>query len=112
MLVQGAIRALIDGPNEAERAAGYFSELRAMVGNIPSCRTPSGFTDLTAGVQDGVATVRFCRFSSAGVGQDARAQSAIEATLRQFPSVQRILLLTWEGDCLFDMSGENRCRSD
>ncbi|WP_277878043.1 hypothetical protein [Leptolyngbya sp. FACHB-261] len=35
--------------------------------------------------------------------------SAIEATLRQFPTVNRVVILNPNGDCLGDESGENRC---
>ena len=101
-----ALRALIAGPTPAEAAQGYFSELGAMLVGPSSCGGP----DFTIRIEDGLATVRFCRaVSSAGIGQDARARSALDATLRQFSTVQRVRLLTQDGDCLFDMSGENRC---
>ncbi len=101
-----ALRALIAGPTEAERAAGYFSELGEMLQGTSTCGGP----DVALRIEGGTATVRFCRLvASAGIGQDARVQSAIEATLRQFATVQRVRILTSDGDCLFDMSGENRC---
>lgn len=100
-----ALRALIAGPTPAEAGEGYFSEIGAMLVGPSDCGA-----DFTIRIEGGVATVRFCRpVTSAGIGQDARAQSALKATLLQFPTVQRVRLLTPEGDCLFDMSGENRC---
>jgi hypothetical protein len=113
VVIQLAIQALIFGPDEAERAAGYFSELGEMLKSTSHCGGGDNVVDVIVGLEDGLATVRFCRFSgSAGVGQDARVQSAIEATLRQFTSVQRVRLLSRNGNCMFDMSGENRCLSN
>jgi hypothetical protein len=101
-----ALEALIAGPTPAEAAQGYFSELETMVQGPSSC----GGADFTLTIDRGLATVTFCRaVVSAGIGQDARAQAEIEATLRQFPSVQRVRLLTREGHCLFDESGLDRC---
>lgn len=101
-----ALRALVDGPTPAEAAAGYFSELGTMLVGPSTCDG----ADFTIRIEAGLATVRFCReVSSAGIGQDARAQSALDATLRQFSTIQRVRLLTPGGDCLFDMSGLNRC---
>ena len=70
--------------------AGYFSEVGQMLVGPSSC----GEDDLSIRIVSGVATVRLCRdFSSAGIGQDARAQSAFEATLKQFPTIQTVILL-------------------
>jgi hypothetical protein len=100
-----ALRGLIAGPTPAEASEGYFSEIGEMLVGPSDCGA-----DFTMRIEGGVATVRFCRLvSSAGIGQDARTQSALQATLLQFPTVQRVRLLTPQGDCLFDMSGENRC---
>jgi spore germination protein GerM len=105
-VARAAIGALIAGPTPAETEAGYFSELGRMVHGPSNC----GTDDFTIRIADGTATLRFCReVSSAGIGQDARAQSAIQATLTQFATVQRVRVLSRDGDCLFDMSGENRC---
>jgi spore germination protein GerM len=101
-----ALRALIAGPTPAETASGYFSEIGQMLHGPSNCRGE----DFSLRLQDGLATVRFCReVASAGIGQDARAQSTIVATLRQFPTIQRVRLLDQDGDCLFDLSGENPC---
>ncbi len=107
-VARAALAALIAGPTPAEAEAGYFSELGSMLAGPSSC----GSDDVSIRIENGTATVRFCRdVVSAGIGQDARTQSAIDATLQQFPTIQRVRLLSREGDCLFDMSGENRCRS-
>jgi hypothetical protein len=105
-VARAALNALIAGPTPAETDAGYFSELGQMLVGPSDC----GEDGFTIRIAAGIATLRFCRdVRSAGIGQDARAQSAIDATLTQFPTIRRIRILTREGDCLFDMSGENRC---
>jgi hypothetical protein len=105
-VARAAIQALIAGPTPAETEAGYFFELGRMLNGPSNC----GADDFTIRIDDGTATLRFCRdVSSDGIGQDARVQSAIHATLTQFATIQRVRMLTRDGDCLFDMSGENRC---
>ena len=105
-VARAALRALIAGPTPAEAAEGYFSVLGSMLVGPSSC----GGADFSIRIEAGLATVQFCReISSGGIGQDARAQSAIEATLRQFSTVQHVRLLTSDGHCLFDMTGEDRC---
>jgi hypothetical protein len=100
-----ALNQLIAGPSPDERAAGYFSELGSMLQGDSWCDG-----DFWLSLVDGVLTVQFCRVvASAGVGQDARARSQLEATLRQFSTIRDVRLLTREGDCLFDMSGRNLC---
>jgi hypothetical protein len=47
--------------------------------------------------------------SSAGTGQDARAQSEMTATLTQFPGITKVILLNSAGHCLFDQSGLDLC---
>jgi hypothetical protein len=69
-----------------------------------------GGASFTLTIAEGTATVRFCRLvSSAGVGQDARVQSQINATLKEFPSIHHVVVLDNEGHCLFDMSGLDLC---
>lgn len=105
-----ALEALIAGPSPQEQTSGSFSELGGMLGGPSSCSGPDLRLTIAA---EGLATVRFCRqLSSAGVGQDARVRSEIDATLRQFPTVQRVRLLAQDGHCLFDASGLDRCLQD
>lgn len=101
-----ALKALVDGPTPAEIAQGYFSELGAMLSGASTCQG----ADFTLRIEEGIATVRFCRaVSSAGIGQDARVSSAINATLRQFGTIHEVRILGPDGHCLFDMSGQDRC---
>jgi len=106
-LMEGAISALIAGPTAAEAATGLYSDLRAMLtGAVSSCKGLD-FTLLSAG---SVVTLQLCRAtSSAGIGQDARAQAEVEATLMQFPGVTKVIVLSSSGHCLFDESGLDLC---
>lgn len=101
-----AVKALVAGPTPEEQAAGYFSELGGALQGPSDCAGE----DFNLALQDGTATLRFCRLViSAGIGQDARVQSQIEATLRQFPEIQQVRVLSSDGHCLFDMSGMDLC---
>ena len=101
-----ALSELIDGPTTEERAAGYYSELGRALSGPSSCDG----RDFQVSIRDGVATVRFCRsMTSAGIGQDARVHSQIEATLTQFSTIRAVRLLGADGHCLFDESGQDRC---
>lgn len=105
-VAHGALEALLRGPTPDELAAGYFSQVGQMLVGPSNC----GGEPFTLRLDAGAATLKFCQLvSSAGIGQDARAQAALEATLLQFSTIQRVRILTREGDCLFEMSGENRC---
>jgi hypothetical protein len=100
------LAALIAGPTAAEQAQGYFSEFGSMLSGPSSCGGP----DFGLTINQGLATVKLCRqTSSAGIGQDARVQSSIDATLTQFSTIQRVRVLTQDGHCLFDQSGLDRC---
>jgi len=107
-LAGAALEALIAGPTPAEQAQGYFSDFGALLtGGVSSCK---GGGDFVLAVEAGLATVQMCRAtSSAGIGQDARAQAEVEATLTQFPTIQKVRVLSAEGHCLFDESGMDIC---
>ena len=91
----------------SEQQAGYFSELGGMLSGGSVC---SG-QDFSLTIQGGgTAVLQFCRqISSAGVGQDARVMNEIDATLKQFSTINHVRVLNREGQCLFDLSGLNRC---
>lgn len=101
-----ALQHLIDGPTPEERADGYFSELAGMLDGPSVCEG----ADFSLNIVERLATVRFCRsLTSEGVGQDARVRSQIEATLLQFPTVERVRILDADGHCAFDLSGMDVC---
>lgn len=98
-----AIEQLIAGPQAAERQKGLADAVK-LTGNSNCGR------DFTISVTNGVAKLKFCKdVVSAGVGDDARAKTAINATLKQFPTVKSAIILDKNGNCLADQSGENLC---
>jgi hypothetical protein len=61
-------------------------------------------------VEQGTTTLRFCRRTMiAGIGTAVRITSEIVRTLRQFPSIKRVVILDYRGDCFSDLSGRNLC---
>lgn len=114
-----AVQLLIAGPTPEERAAGYYSELNSLLNGpsqCPAIGTASGpdftLTLNTKGTipEQGTATLKFCRTTlSPGEGTDARVLAELNATLLQFPSIKKAVILNIQGLCLFDLSTMNRC---
>jgi hypothetical protein len=114
-----AIQLLIAGPTLSEHQAGYFTELNTMLGGPSNCSAPLpvGGPDFTLSLdkkgtvpQTGTATVKFCRsLMSAGIGADARVTAQINATLKQFPRIKKVVILTKDGHCFGDESGRDFC---
>lgn len=114
-----AIQLLIAGPTPSERNKGYFSELNSVLTGPSSCSAPyaTGGPDFTLTLnkkgsvdEQGTATLRFCRtIVSPGIGTDARIQAEINATLKQFSSIKKVVILNKDGHCFGDMSGQDRC---
>src|SRR5439155_21267106 len=98
-----SLQLLIAGPTLSERNAGYFTELNTMLSGPSSCSAPLpvGGPDFTLALnkkgtvtQTGTATVKFCRsLNSAGIGADARVTTEINATLKQFPNITKVVIL-------------------
>ena len=100
-----AVKQLISGPTNPEKAAGYFTDVRVR-NDASNC----GNADFTLSIKDAKATLRFCRtFDAVGTLSDGRANETIRATLLQFPTVKSVVVLSKDGHCQFDMSGEDRC---
>lgn len=100
-----ALSQLLVGPTATEESQGYFSTVHVR-DDASNC---SG-SDFTLTIKDAVATLRFCRtFDAIGTISDGQAQETIKATLLQFTTIKKVIILTKDGNCQFDMSGENRC---
>lgn len=60
-------------------------------------------------------TVKFCKqVTTAGIGDDARITSVVKAGMEQFldqTKTKTIVILTKDGNCFGDQSGQNRCLS-
>ncbi len=100
---------LIKGPTAGETALGYFSKVK--VTGTSNC----GGASFTITISEAKkATLKFCKdfVSEGGVVSDAQAQSEIEASLTQFPTITKVVILDKDGNCLFDQSGLNNCLSD
>lgn len=114
-----AIQLLIAGPTLDERSAGYFSELSSILtgSSICSAPYPTGGPDFTLTLnkkgsiaEKGTATLQFCRATqSPGVGTDARIIAEITATLTQFATIKRAVILASTGHCFGDERGTDAC---
>ncbi|HEY9749994.1 MAG TPA: GerMN domain-containing protein [Allocoleopsis sp.] len=102
-VAQFAIEQLIAGPTTQERQQGYRASIN-LQGNS-NCGQ-----NFKLAVSTGVAKLQFCKqVVSNGIGDDARIKSSITATLKQFPSINSVVLLDRDGNCLNDQSGNNLC---
>jgi hypothetical protein len=102
-VAQFAIAQLIAGPTPQEQQLGLTRVIQL------KDRSNCG-SDFQISITEKVAQLQFCRtVVSGGIGDDARITSAIEATLKQFPTVDSVVILDRNGNCLGDGSGENLC---
>ncbi len=102
------IGELIKGPTAGETALGYFTKVK--VTGTSNCGGASYTITISEAKK---ATLKFCKdFTSEGVVSDAQAQSEIETSLTQFPTIIKVVVLDKDGNCLFDQSGLNNCLSD
>jgi hypothetical protein len=115
-----SIQLLIAGPTPEERSAGYYSELNSLLNGPSLCSAapaPTGGPDFTLTLDDkgstpevGTATLKFCRATlSPGEGTDARITAEINATLLQFPTIKKVVILTKDGLCFGDLRGGTGC---
>ena len=114
-----SLQLLIAGPTLSERNAGYFTELNTLLSGPSNCSSPLpvGGPDFTLTLnmkgpvpETGTATVKFCRtISSPGIGADARVTAEINATLKQFSNIKKVVILTKDGHCFGDGSGKDLC---
>ena len=100
------IEQLIAGPTSTEASNGLFSPIKGKLQGDSNC---SG-KDFSLSVADRTARLKFCKtVASAGIGDDARITSTVTDTLKQFSSVDSVVILTRDGNCFGDQSGQNRC---
>jgi hypothetical protein len=114
-----SIQLLIAGPTPEERASGLFSELNDAFTGPSNCAgsLPVDGPDFTLTLnmkgttpEQGTATLKFCRPTSlAGIGTGARIAAEIDATLLQFSSVKKVVILNSAGNCFNDLSTQNTC---
>lgn len=100
------IEQLIAGPTVAEASSGLFSPLKGKLQGESNCSDK----DFTLSVASRIARLKFCRtVVSAGIGDDARISATVSDTLEQFSSVDSVIILTRDGNCFGDQSGQNQC---
>jgi hypothetical protein len=114
-----SLQLLIAGPTLSEQQAGYFTELNTMLSGPSNCSAPLpvGGPDFTlklnmkgSAPETGTATVKFCRvLNSGGIGADARVSAEMNATLKQFANIKKVVILTRDGHCFGDESGKDLC---
>jgi spore germination protein GerM len=101
-----AVSELLKGPTANESLEGYFSTAQLREGT-----SVCGGADFSLKINSGVATLQFCKpFDHLGVVADGQAKSELTDTLKQFSTVQKVIILNSQGDCEFDLSGLNLCK--
>ena len=113
-LASYAIQQLIAGPTKSELFAGYSSIVQHALFGRSTCAGQQNFILSVdeQGMQPkvGTVTIRLCRrISAAGVGVDAGIRAEIGSTLKQFPSLKNVVILTSDGHCFGDESGADFC---
>ena len=103
------MQPLIAGPTPEERTAGYYSELNSLFSGASQCPSlgPVGGADFTLTLntkgttaEQGTATLKFCRATlSPGIGADARVLANLRATLLQFATIKKVVILHVQGNC-------------
>ena len=102
-LAQFSIEQLIAGPTSQEKARNLIAPIQLQ--GSSNCGK-----DFTLSISNGVATLRFCKsVLSSGSGDDGRQKSSINTTLKQFSTINSVIILDRNGNCLGDQSGENIC---
>jgi hypothetical protein len=97
---------ILAGPTTVEQTAGYFTTAR-----LRSDTSNCNGQDFKITIVNGTATLQFCRtFDHLGVVADGQAKSELEATLKQFSSVKKVVILNKNGNCEFDLSGMDLCK--
>ncbi|MEQ9621310.1 GerMN domain-containing protein [Coleofasciculus chthonoplastes] len=98
-----AIEQIIQGPTSAEKEQG-FTDIVDFRGESTCGK------NFTINISNGIAQLQFCRtVPTAGIGEDAGIQKAVTNTLKQFNSVDQVVIFNKNGDCFKDMSGKNAC---
>lgn len=102
-VAQFAIAQVIAGPTRQEQQRGFIAPITLR-------GTSNCGQNFSLSIAATVAKLKFCRqVVSGGIGDDARMLSSLNTTLKQFPAIRSVVILDQKGNCLGDMSGENRC---
>jgi len=98
-----AIEQLLAGPTASEQNQGLRDAFN--LSGSSNCGE-----DFQIEIENRVARLQFCRqLTYGGVGDVASMTYAIENTLQQFASVDKVIILDRSGNCWGDESGANNC---
>ncbi len=100
-----AVQLVIAGPTLGEQSAYHvYSEVNEILTGFSNCQHRDFKITLNQRgpkPETGTATLQFCRETqSPGIGADARITTQITATMRQFSSIKKVVILTRGGHCL------------
>lgn len=110
-----ALQQMLRGPTSDEQAQGYYSPFSGALALISNCPGEFRDFDLTydhrgTKAEPGTVTMRFCRrVDIAGDLDGPRMLAMINQTLIQFPTIHKVVVLNWEGNCFDDLVGNNAC---
>lgn len=113
-----AVQQLVLGPTPAEQQQGYYSQVQRSITGPSNCVVAGAKTTdfkLTLNkkgtvTEQGTATIQFCRqLLSAGIGTDATIKDEVTQTLKQFSTIQKVVILTKDRHCFGDESGLDMC---
>jgi Sporulation and spore germination. len=113
-----AVQQLVLGPTSAEQTQGYYSQVQRSITGPSNCVVAGAKTTdfkLTlnkkgTATEQGTATIQFCRqLLSAGIGTDATIKDEVTQTLKQFSTIQKVVILTNDRHCFGDESGLDIC---
>lgn len=112
-----ALQEMLKGPSQSERSNGYYSPFDGQLGLQSVCSGEFHDFDLTldhkgATPEQGTATLKFCRRVDIPGDMAGFVMSHMIAnTLKQFPGIQKVVILNYMGACFNDMQGANACLS-
>jgi len=104
-----AMSQLLAGPTATEAARGYFTPLQGALSGASAC-SGADFTIILNQNRDhpetGTATLRFCRdVKGLGDTPSIMARNEINATLTQFPTIKKVVIVYKDGSCFDDLIG-------
>ena len=108
-----ASQQLLAGPTAAESAAGYFTPFQGILSGTSNCGGPDFTITLNmkgSTPETNTATFKFCRVVNVpGEVAGGEMKAELNATLMQFSNIHIAVILTQDGGCFEDLSGENMC---
>lgn len=106
-IAQSLVKELISGPTQEEKDNGFYGGIELT--GASSC----GGQDFKLSVNDGTATLQFCRdHVSGGLAEDTREQAQITTSLKQLPGISQVIILNQKNNCLFGANSAGICAAE